>query len=96
VSENRAFTILFGLTKNTSEGWRKLHNMKHHNFCELGFDVLKEVFWDTTPSPTCFTLVSSSAYSKTVKLEAICASETSADFQLTTLRYPPEDITLQN
>jgi hypothetical protein len=33
---------------------------------------------------TCFMLVSRLAYSLTLKLEATCSSETSADFQLTT------------
>jgi hypothetical protein len=40
-----------------------------------------------------FTLVSCSAYFPTLKMEAICSSETSADFQRTTRRYIPEDIT---
>jgi hypothetical protein len=39
---------------------------------------------------TCLTLVSCSAYS-TLKMEAICSSETSVDFQLATRRYIPED-----
>jgi hypothetical protein len=39
---------------------------------------------------TCFTLVSSSAYSLTLKMEAIYSSETSVDFQRTTI---PEDRT---
>jgi hypothetical protein len=37
------------------------------------------------------TLVSCSAYSLTLKMEAICYSETSVDFQRTTRRYIPED-----
>jgi hypothetical protein len=36
-----------------------------------------------------FTLVSCSAYPSTLKMEAICSSETSVDFQLTTRRYMP-------
>jgi hypothetical protein len=45
-------------------------------------------------SPT-FTVVSCSAYFSTPKMEAICSSETSVDFQRTTRRYIPEDSTLQ-
>jgi hypothetical protein len=35
------------------------------------------------------------AYSSTLKMEATCSSETSADFRQTTRRYIPEDRTLQ-
>jgi hypothetical protein len=47
------------------------------------------IFWDITPcSPQpAFMLVSCSAYSSTQKMEAICSSETSFDFQRTTWRY---------
>jgi hypothetical protein len=41
---------------------------------------------------TCFMLVSSVAYS-TLKMEAICSSETSIDFQRITLRCIAEDKT---
>jgi hypothetical protein len=41
--------------------------------------------------PLAFTLVSFSAYSSTLKMEAICSSETSVDFQRNTQRYIPED-----
>jgi hypothetical protein len=43
-----------------------------------------------------FKLVSSSAYSSTLKMEAMCASETSVDFQRTAWRYITEDKTLLN
>jgi hypothetical protein len=42
-----------------------------------------------------FTLVSCSAYFSTLKMEAVCSSETSVDFQRTTWRYIPEYCTLQ-
>jgi hypothetical protein len=42
-----------------------------------------------------FTLVSCSAYSSTLKTEAIYSSETLVDFQRTTRRYIPEDRTFQ-
>jgi hypothetical protein len=45
--------------------------------------------------PPASTLVSCSAYS-TLKMEAICSSETLVDFQRTTQRYVPEGITLHN
>jgi hypothetical protein len=43
---------------------------------------------------TCFTLLSCMAYSLTLKMEEICSSETSVDFQWTTQRYIPEGRTL--
>jgi hypothetical protein len=46
--------------------------------------------------PSAFTLVSCSAYSSTLKMEAIWSSETSVDFQRTTQRYIPEHSTLHN
>jgi hypothetical protein len=44
--------------------------------------------------PPAFTLVSCSAYSSTLKMEAIYSPETSVDFQRTTRRCITEDITL--
>jgi hypothetical protein len=41
-------------------------------------------------------MVSCSAYSSTLKMEATCFSETSVDFQRTTRRYITEDRTLCN
>jgi hypothetical protein len=41
--------------------------------------------------PPAFTLISSSVHSSTLKMEAICSSETSFDFQRITRRYIPED-----
>jgi hypothetical protein len=46
--------------------------------------------------PPAFTLVSFLAHYLTLKMEAICSSETSDDFQQTTRRYIPEDRTLTN
>jgi hypothetical protein len=45
--------------------------------------------------PPAFMPVSCSAYSVTLKMEAICSSETSVDFQQTTRHYIPEYSTLQ-
>jgi hypothetical protein len=45
--------------------------------------------------PPAFTLVSCSAYSSTLKIEAICSSQTSVYFQQMTRRYIPEYSTLQ-
>jgi hypothetical protein len=50
------------------------------------------VRWEALPPA--FTLVSCLAYSSTLKIEAICSSETSDDTQRTTRRYIPEDGTL--
>jgi hypothetical protein len=43
--------------------------------------------------PTAFTQVSCSTYSSTLKMNAICSSETSVDFKRNTRRYIPEDNT---
>jgi hypothetical protein len=43
-----------------------------------------------------FGLVSCSAYSSTLKMEAICTSDTSVDFQRTTRHCIPEDSTVHN
>jgi hypothetical protein len=45
--------------------------------------------------PPASTLVSCSVYSLTLKIEAICSSETSVDIQQTTQNYIPEDSILQ-
>jgi hypothetical protein len=62
--------------------------MKSHfeEFCHLKYNAVLSVY---------FTLISCSAYS-TLKMEEICSSETSVDFQRTTRRYIPEDGTLHN
>jgi hypothetical protein len=44
---------------------------------------------------TCLTLVSFLAYFSTLKMEAICSSETAVDFQRTLRCYIAEDRTLQ-
>jgi hypothetical protein len=72
----------------------------------MGFEVLTAVvmksfiFLDITPCrqlnlglAPAFTLVSCSAY-LALKMEAICLSETSVDFQRTTRHYIQEDSTL--
>jgi hypothetical protein len=46
--------------------------------------------------PPAFTLVSCSAYFSTLKMAAICSSETWVDSQRTIQRYIPEDGTLHN
>jgi hypothetical protein len=46
--------------------------------------------------PYAFMLVSCSAYSTTMKMEAACSTETSLNFQQTTRRYIPEDRILHN
>jgi hypothetical protein len=44
---------------------------------------------------TCFMPVSFLSYSATLKMEAICSSETSVEFQRTTQRYIPEERTFR-
>jgi hypothetical protein len=53
------------------------------------FEVLTAVVMKST-----LLLVSRSAYSSTLKIEAICSSETLVDLQQTTWQYIPEDSTL--
>jgi hypothetical protein len=67
------------------------------------------IFWDITPCSqlkvnrrfggpllaTCFHAGFLLGLFSTLKMEAICSSETSVDFQRTTRRYIPEDSTLQ-
>jgi hypothetical protein len=67
----------------------------------VGFEVLTAVIMKSTilketSLPSAFTLIYCSAYFSTMKMEAICSSETSIDTQWTTRRYIPEDGTLQN
>jgi hypothetical protein len=54
---------------------------------------MRFIFCDVTP---CGLLKKSLAYSSTLKMEAICFSETSVDIQLTIQSCIPEDITLHN
>jgi hypothetical protein len=55
-----------------------------------GFEVLKRNHCEEGRKlATCFTLDSWLAYSSTLKLEAIFSTETSVDFQRTTLHYIP-------
>jgi hypothetical protein len=46
--------------------------------------------------PLAFMLICCSSYSSTLKMEAICSSEMSVDFQWSTRRYILEDSTLHN
>jgi hypothetical protein len=55
------------------------------------------VFWDMTPcSPLCSLLVGLLDFSSTLKMEALCSSETSVATQQTTRHHIPEDYTLHN
>jgi hypothetical protein len=57
--------------------------------------MVEEKAEQDTSMKTGGTLVSCSAYSSTLKMEAICSSETSVVFQRSTRLYIPEDSTLQ-
>jgi hypothetical protein len=70
-----------GLQVAAQDTW----NLTGGRFCLAGFEVLTAVL------ATFFTLVSSLAYSSTLKMEATCSSELSVDFQRTTRHYIPED-----
>jgi hypothetical protein len=66
----------------------------------VGFEVfnalvMKSFIFCLALFATCARLVSCLAYSFSMKLEARCSSETSADFQRTTWRYIREDRNLQ-
>jgi hypothetical protein len=57
------------------------------------------IFWDVTPCsllPPAYLLVLAEIISSTLKMEAICSSETSVATQQTTRRHIPEDDTLHN
>jgi hypothetical protein len=65
------------------------------------------IFWDVTPcslfscnrrfgGTPAYMLVLAEIISSTLKMEAICSSETSVVNQRTTLRHIPEDDTLHN
>jgi hypothetical protein len=55
------------------------------------------IFWDMTPrSPSCCLVFFADLISSTLKMEAICSSETSVETRRTTRRHIPEDDTLLN
>jgi hypothetical protein len=56
-----------------------------------GQRISQEISTNETLFVTCFMLVSCLAYSSTLKMEVICSSETSVDFQRITWRYIPEE-----
>jgi hypothetical protein len=58
--------------------------------CSSSFESRPKFWRNKLCLPPAFTLVSCSAYSSTLKIEATSSSETSADFQRTTCRYIPE------
>jgi hypothetical protein len=87
--------------------WNGFRKSNYKGFEVLTAVVMKStVFWDVTSCsplkvswcfrglPSSFILVSCLAY-LTMKLEAICMSEMSVDFQWITWCYIPEDSTLQ-
>jgi hypothetical protein len=63
-------------------------------WCSFLYDPKFPVSW-LLGLPPAFTLVSCSAY-LTLKMEAICSSETSVDIPRATRRYIPEDSTLHD
>jgi hypothetical protein len=75
--------------------WSAYNSEAHHlNETCVAFSVLvQEGLLSVLLSPA-FTLVSCSAYSSTLKMKAICSSETLVDFQRTTRRYISDDSTL--
>jgi hypothetical protein len=60
------------------------------------WDIIHVVHWKSTSvsEEQSRALLSCSAYSLTLKMEAICYSEMSVNFQWTTWRYITEDSTL--
>jgi hypothetical protein len=94
------FTILLEtvMFSGGSENYRILFTWNVYEYPYIGFMVLTAVVMKSTFFWLCllsaFVLVSYSAYSSTLKMEAICSSETSVDFQRATRRYIPEDSTL--
>jgi hypothetical protein len=62
----------------------------------VAFEILTAAFMKASIFclPPAFTVVSCSAYSSTLKMETICSSELSVEFQRTTSPYMLEDRTL--
>jgi hypothetical protein len=82
------------LISNSSQRILFLQNFKVVRFYDYSsYGMARET--NVVCLPPAFTLVSCSAYSSTLKMEVICSSETSVDFQQTTRHYIPEDRTLQ-
>jgi hypothetical protein len=77
-------------------------NRTGRDFCKyIGFEVstavvMSIIFWDMTPcSPLLLATCSlAEPISSTLKMEAICSSETSVETQRTTRRHIPKDETL--
>jgi hypothetical protein len=70
-------------------------------FCFLGYNAVwfiesQPTFLKHMSPPSAFTLVSCSAYYLAQKMEVTCFSRTSADSQLTTQRYIPENRNIHN
>jgi hypothetical protein len=63
-----------------------LKNIDNYNE-GLPFELTSKSYITLCSPQLAFTLVSCSAYSSTQKMEAICSSEMSVDFQRTTRRY---------
>jgi hypothetical protein len=80
-----SFNLRFG-------GTYRLHLQRRRNM--FSKPANKQVASSFCLPPAC-ALVSCSAYSSTLKMEAICSSDTSVDFQRTTCSYIPEDNTLR-
>jgi hypothetical protein len=103
------YKVIWTPHNKMSEYYLWICNLKVAGFEVITAVVKKSsTFWDITPySPlkvnwrfegtcplaTCFVLVSYLAYSLTLRREAKCFSETGVDFQRTTQRYIPENIT---
>jgi hypothetical protein len=95
-------TACFGLS------WSSVKSQIYYDYAEhvvqngsiFGQDsssfLKKEPAWKKVANRAVSTLVSCSAYFPPLKMEPICWSETSVDFQWTTLHYIPEDNTLYN
>jgi hypothetical protein len=101
---------LQAVMKSTNAGFSHLRNQTvrrylclteylafaHEIWSSEGGDYKPDCLLGCVCLPPAFVLVSCSAYSLTKKMEAICSSETSVDFQRATLCYIPEQRTLQN
>jgi hypothetical protein len=71
------------------------------NYVKLPVVLKNIIFWDMTPCsplslPPAFLLVLAEVISSTLKMEAICPSETSVAIQQITLRHIAEGDTLHN
>jgi hypothetical protein len=97
---SEGYQVLTAVVMKCSVYWDIMHsplkvNQRFGGTCCLQFQSPRIIRQSLFCLPLAFTLVSCSAYSSTMKIEATCFSETSVDFQWTTRHYIPVNRTVQ-